>query len=442
VSQAARLLQAIRGAEWTRRTGRITRFIGLTVESQGPDVRLGEVCEIQSHSRASATLAEVVGFSEGRVLLMPYEELQGVGIGSEVIATGETAHVRPGPHLLGRVIDGFGRPLDGKLMPAGTARRPIHAPPINPLERGMVTQVLETGIRAIDTLLTLGRGQRVGIFAGSGVGKSTILEMLARYVRADVSVIALVGERGREVKTFVETGLSADARAKSVVVAATSDQPALVRRRAAFLATAIAEHFREQGLDVCLLMDSVTRVAMAQREIGLASGELPTARGYTPSVFALLPKLLERGGVRGAGGSLTALYTVLVEGDDDVADPISDTVRSILDGHIVLSRDIAHRGRYPAIDITQSISRLASSLNSEADQRVVTEAVKALALYESSRDLIEVGAYRAGTNAAVDKAIKLVPELEQFIAQRPQDSETREAAMARLRTMLSGKGAA
>jgi len=439
MTSAAHLLEAVRSAEWVRRTGRISRFVGLNVESQGPDVKLGEVCEIRS--RSAGTLAEVVGFAEGRVLLMPYEELLGVGIGSEVIATGETAHVRPGRHLLGRVIDGFGVPLDGKPLAQGPVRQPIYPPPINPLHRGMVRDILETGIRAIDSLLTLGRGQRVGIFAGSGVGKSTVLEMLARQVKADVRVIALVGERGREVKDFVEEGLSPEARAKSVVVAATSDQPALLRRRAAFLATAIAEFFRDEGLDVCLMMDSVTRVAMAQREIGLASGELPTARGYTPSVFALLPKLLERGGVRGAGGSITSIYTVLVEGDD-LADPISDTVRATLDGHIVLSRAIAQRGRYPAIDITQSISRLASAVVPEAEMRLVLEAVKMLAIYETSRDLIEVGAYREGTSAAVDRAIKLVPDLEQFMAQRPGESEGRAAAMRRLQTILGNAGRA
>ena len=299
----------------------------------------------------------------------------------------------------------------------------------------MVREVLETGLRAVDALLTVARGQRIGIFSGSGVGKSTVLGMIARQVQADVSVIALVGERGREVKTFVEQGLSPAARKKSIVVAATSDQPPLVRRRAAFLATAIAEHFREQGLHVALTMDSVTRVAMAQREIGLASGELPTARGYTPSVFALLPRLLERGGVHASGGSLTALYTVLVEGDD-LADPIADSVRSILDGHIVLSRAIAQRGRYPAVDVTQSVSRLSSAIVNEAEGRLIAEAVKLLALYESSRDLIEVGAYRAGTNTAVDRAIKLVPELEQFMAQRPDEAESRAAAMERLRVIL------
>ena len=340
MSRAARLLNVIRSSDWIKRTGRIVRSVGLTVESEGPDARLGEICEISSRGRHDTTLAEVVGFADGRVLLMPYGDLIGIESGSEVMATGETAHAIAGRHLLGRVIDGFGLPIDGRPLETGGLKYPLYPPPLNPLERGSVRDVLECGVRAIDTLLTIARGQRVGIFSGSGVGKSTVLGMIARQVKADVSVIALIGERGREVKTFVDEGLSPESRTRSVVVAATSDQPALVRRRAAFLATAIAEYFREQGLHVCLTMDSVTRIAMAQREIGLASGELPTARAYTPSVFALLPRLLERGGVAASGGSLTALYTVLVEGDD-MADPIADTVRSILDGHIVLSRAVA-----------------------------------------------------------------------------------------------------
>jgi flagellum-specific ATP synthase len=438
LSAAAALAERIRGGDWVRRIGRIVRFVGLTLESTGPDARVGEICEIHARGRRGITLAEVVGFSEQRVLLMPFGDLQGIEIGSEVIATGRTADVAVGPELLGRVVDGFGQPLDGEPMDTPAVRQSIYPQPLNPLQRGMVREVLGTGIRAIDTLLTLGRGQRVGIFAGSGVGKSTVLGMLAREVQADVSVIALIGERGREVRAFIEEGLSPEARKRSVVVAATSDQPPLVRRRAAFLATAIAEHFRDAGLDVCLTMDSITRVAMAQREIGLAAGELPTARGYTPSVFTLLPRLLERGGVRNSGGSLTALYTVLVEGDD-VNEPISDTVRSILDGHIVLSRDIAHRGRYPAIDIPRSISRLASSLITEAERAVVADAVKLLATYETSRDLIEVGAYRAGTTPAVDRAIQLNPALEQFLAQKPGEAESRADACLRLERLLAAE---
>lgn len=436
MTRGAQLLEAVRAADWIKRTGRIVRSVGLTVESEGPDARLGEICEISARGRGGRTLAEVVGFAEGRVLLMPYEDLIGIEAGSEVMATGETAYASTGEHLLGRVIDGFGQPLDGKPMPASAWKYPLYPAPINPLTRGMVHDVLESGVRAIDTLLTIARGQRVGIFSGSGVGKSTVLGMIARQVKADVSVIALIGERGREVKTFVEQGLSAEARTRCVVVAATSDQPALVRRRAAFLATAIAEYFRDQGLHVCLTMDSVTRIAMAQREIGLASGELPTARAYTPSVFALLPRLLERGGVAGNGGSLTALYTVLVEGDD-MADPIADTVRSILDGHIVLSRAVAQRARFPAIDLTQSISRLTSAIVDPQERQLIDDAVKVVAQYEASRDLIEVGAYRSGTNAGIDRAIRLLPQIEKFMAQRPDEVESRAAAMLRLRSIMS-----
>lgn len=438
---ANRVLASVRAAEWIKRTGRIVRSVGLTVESEGPGARLGEICEITSRSHGRSALAEVVGLSEGRVLLMPYEDLIGIEAGSEVIATGETAFAQVGEHLLGRVIDGFGMPLDGKALPAGGVKYPLYPTPINPLERGSIEEILETGVRAIDCLLTVARGQRVGIFSGSGVGKSTVLGMIARQVQADVAVVALIGERGREVKSFVEQGLSNISRDKTIVVAATSDQPPLVRRRAAYLATAIAEYFRDKGLSVCLTMDSVTRIAMAQREIGLASGELPTARGYTPSVFSLLPRLLERGGVANNGGSLTALYTVLVEGDD-MSDPIADTVRSILDGHIVLSRDIAHRSRFPAIDIPQSISRLASAVVSSEDQKTISEAVRLMAQYESSRDLIEVGAYKSGTNNVVDRAIKLTPELEKFLAQRPDEVESRTSAMKRLQAILAGAVAA
>jgi len=433
---AAGLIEAIRGAEWVRRTGRIVRSVGLTVESEGPDARLGEICQLTSRATGDRTLAEVVGFADNRVLLMPYADLVGIEAGSEVLATGETAQAAVGDHLLGRVLDGFGLPLDGRPLAFGAAPYPLYPPPLNPLARGTTQEILETGVRAIDSLLTIARGQRVGIFSGSGVGKSTVLGMIARQVKADVSVIALIGERGREVKAFVDTGLSQEARQRSVVVAATSDQPALVRRRAAFLATAIAEYFRDQGLHVCLTLDSVTRIAMAQREIGLASGELPTARAYTPSVFALLPRLLERGGVAAAGGSLTALYTVLVEGDD-MADPVADTVRSILDGHIVLSRALAQRARFPAIDMTQSVSRLTSAIVPREERELISDAIKVLALYEASRDLIEVGAYRLGTTPALDRAIKLVPELEKFMAQAPDEVEARDGAMRRLRQLMA-----
>jgi len=432
---AKNVLSSVRSAEWVKRTGRIVRSVGLTVESEGPGARLGEICEIVSRAHGRSSLAEVVGLSEGRVLLMPYEDLVGIEAGSEVIATGESAYAVVGEHLLGRVVDAFGTPLDERPLASGGMKYPLYPAPINPLQRGAIDDVMETGVRAIDCLLTIARGQRIGIFSGSGVGKSTVLGMIARQVQADVAVVALIGERGREVKAFVDQGLDRISREKTIVVAATSDQPPLVRRRAAYLATAIAEYFRDQGQSVCLTMDSVTRIAMAQREIGLASGELPTARGYTPSVFSLLPRLLERGGASANGGSLTALYTVLVEGDD-MNDPVADTVRSILDGHIVLSRDIAHRARFPAIDVTQSVSRLATHVTSADDQKTMNEVVKLLAQYESSRDLIEVGAYQSGTNTVVDRAIKLSPELEKFLAQRPDEVEPRTDAMNRLRAIL------
>lgn len=439
MSVAVDLLASVWGADWIRRTGQVARFVGLSVESHGPDAQLGEICEIRSRASEAAVRAEVVGLIDGRVLLMPYEELEGIEIGSEVIATGQRAHVFAGEHLLGRVIDGLGSPLDDKPLPRAGVRRPLYPRPINPLARGLVRDPIETRIRAIDALLTLGRGQRIGIFAGSGVGKSTLLGMLTRQVQADVSVVALVGERGREVKAFVEGGVSAAAWSRTVVVAATSDQPPLIRRRAAFLATAIAEHFREEGRHVCLTMDSLTRVAMAQREIGLASGELPTARGYTPSVFTLLPRLLERGGVRARGGSLTALYTVLVEGDD-VDEPISDHVRAILDGHIVLSRAVAQRGRYPAIELTQSVSRLATTVTTAQERRTAAEAMELIALFESARDLIEVGAYRNGANPRLDRALQLIPELDAFLAQAPEEAEPRQKALARLRQLLDSRG--
>ncbi|HWW21058.1 MAG TPA: FliI/YscN family ATPase [Steroidobacteraceae bacterium] len=439
MNRPAHLLSSLRSADWIRRTGQVVRFVGLSVESRGPDAHLGEICEIQAHTSGARIPAEVIGLAEGRVMLMPDQDLYGIELGDEVTATGQRAHVLAGRHLLGRVIDGNGAPLDGKPLSPGGLRYALYPNPINPLGRGLVCEVLETGVRAIDTLFTLARGQRVGIFAGSGVGKSTLLGMLARQVQADVSVVALVGERGREVKAFVESGLSAAARARTVVVAATSDQPPLIRRRAAFLATAVAEYFRDQGLHVCLTMDSLTRVAMAQREIGLASGELPTARGYTPSVFSLLPRLLERGGVRTEGGSLTALYTVLVEGDD-IEDPIADNVRAILDGHIVLSRQVAQRGRFPAIDVSHSISRLAATAAAAHEHQCANEAMELLALYESARDLIEVGAYRAGANPALDRAVQRVPVLEKFLAQRPDEIEPRGAALAKLRMILEPQG--
>jgi flagellum-specific ATP synthase len=428
-------LDAVRALPLGRRSGRVTGVVGSSVESAGPDVGLGEVCELVLGD-GSRVAAEAVGLRPGKVVLMPYRELRGVAVGDEVVATGRPAGVAVGRDLLGRVIDAFGQPLDGKGVPAAQATRPLQAEPLNPLTRPRIGTVLETGVRAIDGLLPLGRGQRVGIFAGSGVGKSTLLGMLAREVRADINVIALIGERGREVREFIENHLGPAGLERSVVVVATSDQPALARARAAYTATAIAEYFREGGSDVLLLMDSITRLAMARREIGLASGEPPTARGYTPSVFAEIPALCERCGTAPSGGSITALYTVLVEGDD-FNEPISDIVRATLDGHIMLTRELAHEGRFPAIDVLQSASRLASELATPDERATMSQIVELLATYERNRQMVEMGAYRAGSNAGIDQAIRLVPAIVAVLRQRVDESSGRVQALALLRRALT-----
>jgi flagellum-specific ATP synthase len=431
-----RYLSAVRNTDLVRRTGRVSQFFGLVVEAIGPDAFLGEVCEIYSRSHGAPIMAEVVGLKDGKVLLMPYGELRGIGLGSEVIATGRPVQIPIGEELLGRVIDAFGQPLDGKPLPVLKAHYQLKAEPLNPLSRTRIQHVLETRVRPIDALLTMGRGQRVGIFAGSGVGKSTLLGMIARNIRADINVIALIGERGREVLDFIEKNLGRDGLARSVVVVATSDQPALVRSRAAYAATAIAEFFRDKSQDVVLIMDSITRFAMAHREIGLAIGEPPTARGYTPSVFAVLPKLLERCGTSDSGGSISALYTVLVEGDD-MNDPVSDSVRSILDGHIVLSRELANHGHYPAIDVLASTSRLMTDLVSKEDRQLAQQVVSILSTYRKNKDMIELGAYRAGSNAELDHAIKLTPDINKFLCQEMDQSVSRADTMKHLRTLLA-----
>ncbi|HEX7647933.1 MAG TPA: FliI/YscN family ATPase, partial [Noviherbaspirillum sp.] len=350
-------LHAIRSAELIRRTGKVVSISGQGIEAIGPDATIGEVCEVIHGQGSGRLMAEVVGVRPGRVILMPYGELRGVGSGDEIVATGELPVMPVGDAMLGRVVDAFGNPLDHRESPMTSMLRPLHTVPMNPLTRPRINTLIETGVRAIDCLIPLGRGQRMGIFAGSGVGKSTLLGMLARDVKADINVIALIGERGREVLEFIEKHLGTEGLRRSVVVVATSDQPALFRTRAAYAATTLAEHFRAEGKQVLLMMDSVTRFAMARREIGLAAGEPPTSRGYTPSVFSEIPALCERCGSADSGGSITALYTVLVEGDD-FNEPISDIVRATLDGHIMLSRDLAHEGHFPAIDVLQSISRL------------------------------------------------------------------------------------
>lgn len=432
-------LAAIRTADLVRRTGKIAQSCGSVLESTGPDAFVGELCEIYSRNDSKPAYAEVIGLRDGRVLLTPYEDTRGISLGSEVIATGKPAFVAVGDALLGRVIDGFGKPLDGEPPPVLSTKYPIHPEPINPLRRARINKILETGVRAIDGLLTVGRGQRIGIFSGSGVGKSTLLGMIARNMNADVNVITLVGERGREVREFIEEILGPEGRARSVVIVATSDQPPLLRMRAALAATAIAEYFRDQKRDVVLTMDSITRFAMAQREIGLSVGEPPTSRGYTPSVFAALPKLLERGGAHESGGSITAFYTILLEGDD-LNDPIGDSVRSILDGHIALSRRLANQAHYPAIDVLHSISRLLPQLATAEEIKTVQQAIKILSTYQDAKDLIDVGAYRSGVNPAIDRAIRLMPDLEVFLKQEPDTSVQRSQSIQDLNRMFSASG--
>jgi flagellum-specific ATP synthase len=431
----AALIEKIRTAKLLEHSGQVLQFFGLLIEANGPDVFLGERCEIRSKDGASTLSAEVVGIRDGKVLLMPYGELRGIRKGSDIIATGQPVRVPVGEQLLGRVIDSFGKPLDGGSDPGCTEYYDLFADPLNPLQRPAISQPLETGVKCIDTLLTIGRGQRIGIFSGSGVGKSTLLGMIARNVAADINVIALIGERGREVLEFIQKNLGPEGMRRSVVVVATSDQSALLRSHAALAATAIAEYFRDSGRDVLLTMDSVTRFAMAQREIGLSIGEPPTARGYTPSVFAILPKLLERAGTGANGGSITALYTVLVEGDD-MNEPIADHVRAIVDGHIVLSRKLAHEAHYPAIDILQSVSRLANDLRSDEQTELAQLAQRYTSIYQNSRDMLDLGAYQAGANPELDRAIHAAPGLRDFLCQAQHQSYRTDAAFAQLQTLL------
>jgi flagellum-specific ATP synthase len=433
LSGLSRLTDAIRRAELTRRLGTVTRLHGLVIESSGPRTQLGELCAIlppggdlpedaegvlldAAEGRRTGTLVEVVGIQPGRVTLMPYGDTRGLAIGSTVVALGNLTTIPVGNALLGRVIDAFGYPLDGRPRPVLDERRPLAGVPMNPMRRPRIARALETGIRSVDALLTLGHGQRVGIFAGSGVGKSTLLGMIARHVKADVNVIALIGERGREVREFIEKQLGAEGLARSVVVVATADQPALSRIRAARAACAVAEHFRERGLQVLLTMDSVTRFAMARREVGLSAGEPATARGYTPSVFAELPELCERCGTAPGGGSITALFTVLVEGDD-LNEPISDALRAILDGHVVLSRHLANQGHYPAIDLLKSASRVLPDVTTVAEREQVREAIRLLALLDRNRQMIELGAYEKGSNPEIDAAVARQPRILQWLRQ-------------------------
>lgn len=416
----------VKRARILKQTGQVTQVVGLTVEVQGVNVPIGEVCDILVPGEALPVMAEVVGFRDKRTLLMPLGELKGIYSGCEVVPRGSSLTIKVGEYLKGKVLNGLGVPLNSKEINSGLDY-PVDNLPPDPLSRKRISGVLPTGVRAVDALLTCGQGQRIGIFSGSGVGKSTLLGMIARHGSADVNVIALIGERGREVLDFLETDLGPTGMAKSVVVVATSDQPALVRLKGAFVATAIAEYFRDQGNDVLLLMDSVTRFSMAQREVGLAVGEPPATKGYTPSVFALLPKLLERSGM-GAHGSITAFYTVLVDGDD-LNEPIADAVRGILDGHIVLSRKLAAGNHYPAIDILQSVSRVMPDITSGDHREQAGKFRDLLATYMESEDLINIGAYVPGSNSKIDQAIQAHDGMIDFLRQPPDEYSSYEGTL-------------
>lgn len=420
--------------------GKVTQVVGMVVEASGPTVPVGDICLVYPEKEKDRTRfavpCEVVGFRAGKILLMPYGDIRGVHPGSSVVATNSQSICRVGDELLGRVIDGAGHLIDEKEPFHFTKRYPLYGTEINPIKRARITDSLATGIKAIDGLLTCGKGQRVGIFAGSGVGKSVLLGMIARNTSADVNVIGLIGERGREVREFIERDLGEEGLKRSVVVVSTSEKSPLVKARGALVATAVAEYFRDQGKDVLLLMDSVTRFAMALREVGLAVGEPPTTKGYTPSVFAAMPKLLERAGMgEGGKGSITGLYTVLVEGDD-MNDPVADTVRSILDGHIVLSRNIAAKNHYPAIDVMVSTSRLMSEVADKRHKKIAGLFRKYMAAYREAEDLINIGAYQRGSNPEIDRAIELRPAMTSFLQQGLDETWTFEQTLQKFAETL------
>lgn len=416
-------------------SGRVTQVIGLVVESEGPAAHLGDLCYIHGRDGSPPVLAEVVGFRQQLLLLMPLGELDRIGQGSRVTNSRKPLTVPVGPELLGRVIDPLGQPIDGLGPILAQRRYPVHRMPPTAMLRPRIEKPLSFGVRAIDSMLTIGLGQRVGIFAGSGVGKSTLLGSIARNSDADINVVALIGERGREVREFIERDLGPEGLARSVVVVATSDQPAVVRLKGALAATAVAEYYRDEGRNVMLMMDSVTRFAWAQREIGLAIGEPPTTRGYTPSVLAQLPRLLERAGTSETG-SITGLYTVLVDGDD-MNEPVADAARSILDGHIVLRRELAARGHYPAIDVLDSVSRLMSEIADPEHRRAAQAVRELMGTYKSSEDLIQMGAYVAGSNPSVDRAIQKHPAIKSFLCQAPDERSEWSETVERLRHLAA-----
>lgn len=420
-----------------KRKGKVVNVVGLTIESAGPDAKLGDLCTIIPESDEgrdlSPIMAEVVGFKDRKTLLMPYDQTDGIGLGCIVENTGYPLQVMVSDQLLGKTLNGLGVPIDGSEI-EGTYVS-VEALPPDPLSREMINTVLPLGVKAVDGLITIGKGQRIGIFAGSGVGKSTLMGMFARNTKADINVIALIGERGREVREFIERDLGPEGMKRSVVVVATSDRPALERKKAAMTATAIAEYFRDQGKDVLLMMDSLTRFSMAQREIGLASGEPPVTRGYPPSVYSEMPKLLERAG-KNDRGSITGLYTVLVDGDD-FNEPITDTARSILDGHIMLNRKLAHRNHYPAIDVLQSISRCMSSIATREHKQAAGKLKTVLATYNEAEDLINIGAYKNGSNPSIDYAISKNDAVNEFLLQETEDKFTFEESVDMLMNIFT-----
>lgn len=425
---------ALRENSLLKFSGRVSKIIGLMIESIGPAVEIGEVCDIFPIKNIKPLKGEVVGFNNDKVLIMPLGDMTGIGPGSRVVASGHALQVDVSEDLLGRILDGLGNPIDELGKPSVDKKYPANNDPPNPLFRDKIVEPIPLGIRTLDALLTCGRGQRIGIFAGSGVGKSTLLGMIAKYTQADVNVIALVGERGREVREFIENDLGEEGLKRSVVVVATSDKPALVRVKAALIATSIAEYFRDKGKNVILMMDSVTRFSMAQREIGLAIGEPPVTRGYTPSVFAVLPRLLERAG-NSAVGSITGLYTVLVDGDD-FNEPISDAVRGILDGHIILTRKLAALGHYPAIDVLDSASRVMPNIIDEEHLLAALRFKEILATYKNSEDLINIGAYAKGTNPHIDLAITKIDKFNSFLKQRTTERAAFDQSLEQLKELI------
>lgn len=414
--------------------GKVCYVVGLVIGSDGPNASVGEVCLVENIHKQKIK-AEVVGFKEGKVLLMPLGEMTGVAPGSNVIATGKALNVPVSDALLGRILDGLGNPMDGKEPVKPDSFYSVYAQPPNPLMRNRINQSLSVGVRAVDGLLTIGRGQRIGIFAGSGVGKSTLMGMMARNTEASVNVIALIGERGREVRDFIEKDLGEEGLKRSVLVIATSDQPALIRLKGALVATAIAEYFRDKGKDVLFMMDSVTRFCMAQREVGLTVGEPPATKGYTPSVFAMLPKLMERAGTSDKG-SISAIYTVLVDADD-MNEPIADASRSILDGHIVLSRKIAAKNHYPAIDVLESVSRVMGDVTDEAHRDCAGKLRDVLATYEEAQDLINIGAYVNGSNPDIDYAITKIQQVNAFLKQKVEEKVTYQEVIDNIKSIFS-----